>query len=83
MSTDEDKKQEAEWQALHDLITATMDEFGLKDPVRKGDYWLLDENLGPLRQEVEVQNLSLLQPHVIRSLQGLLAKYRQWHICSG
>jgi hypothetical protein len=72
--------QETQWQHLHDRITDILDQFGRKDPVRQGDYWLLDENWGWERQQIEIQNLSLLQPHVIKSLQALLADYPAWDI---
>ena len=32
------------------------------------------------RQKLEVQNLSLLQPHIIKSLQVLLVGYPDWEI---
>jgi hypothetical protein len=80
MSDNGTAKQEAEWLVLHDRITETMDRFGQKDPIRKGDYWLLDENWGWYRQQLEVQNLSLLEPSIIEALQALLAHHPKWDI---
>ena len=51
-----------------------------RDAFGKGDYWLLDENWGRYRQELEIQNLNLLQPHIVKSLQALLADLPNWYI---
>ena len=71
---------EVESQLLHDQITRTLNQYGVKNAFGKGDYWLLDDNWGWERQQVEVQNLNLLRPHVIKELQTLLAKYPNWDI---
>lgn len=70
----------AEWQVLHDRITEVLDRFGRKDALGRGDYWLVDEDWGAYRQKVEVQNLNLLQPHIVKSLQAVLAGYPDWEI---
>jgi hypothetical protein len=80
MSSDSKSAQEREWQNLHDRIAATLQRFGQADPVRKGDYWLLDENWGWYRHQLEIQNLDLLQPPIIKSLQALLTDYPGWDI---
>lgn len=80
MASDKEAIQEAEWQILHDRVAETLDRFGKKDPFGDGDYWLVDENLGLHAQKVEVQNLRLLQPEVIKALQGALAGYPDWRI---
>src|SRR4051812_37556412 len=77
---DNKAKQEADWQILHDRITATLDRFGRKDAFREGDYWLVDDNWGWERHQVEIQILALLAPLVIKSLQTLLADYSDWDI---
>jgi hypothetical protein len=78
MSTDPD--QEREWQTLQDRIIDLLQRFGRKDAFGDGDYWLLDDNWGRHRQELEIQNLNLLQPHIIKSLQALLADLPNWYI---
>jgi hypothetical protein len=80
MKSDLDARQEAEWRVLHDRITETLGRFGKKDAFGKGDYWLLDDNWGTWRQEIEAQNLNLLQPHIVKLLQALLADYPDWEI---
>ena len=72
--------QEKEWAILHDRIANLLDQFGKKDPVGDGDYWLVDENLGWQRHKVEIDNLNFLQPHIIKSLQALLADFPTWDI---
>jgi hypothetical protein len=80
MRVHNEARRQAEWKILHDRITATLDRYGKKDAFGRGDYWLVDEDLGSYRQKLEVQNLNLLQPHIIRSLQAVLAKYPDWEI---
>jgi hypothetical protein len=72
------RRQEDEWLFLHDRITQTLDNFGRKNAFRKGDYWLVDDNWGWRRHQLEVQNLNLLKPHVIKSLQILLDGFPDW-----
>jgi hypothetical protein len=73
-------RREADWRILHDRIAETLDRFGKRDACGRGDYWLVDEDLGSYRLKLEVQNLNLLQPHIIKSLQALLAGYPDWEI---
>jgi hypothetical protein len=80
MASEKEAIQQAEWTILHDRIARQMDRFGLKNPVRKGDYWLVDENLGLRAQKVEIQNLKLLRPEVIKALQSTLFGYPNWRI---
>lgn len=80
MSNEKERVQEAEWFRLHDLITKTLDRFGKKNAFRESDYWLLDDNWGWYRHQVEVQNLDLLKPHVVKALQAVLAGYPNWDI---
>jgi hypothetical protein len=76
----DEARREAERKILHDRIAETLDRFGKIDACGRGDYWLVDEDLGLYRQKLEVQNLSLLEPHIIKSLQALLAGYPDWEI---
>src|SRR5262245_40895377 len=74
------ERRKAEWQILHDRITDALDRFGKKNPVRKGDYWLLDDDWGTWRQELEIQNLDLFRPHVVKLLQALVVSFPDWEI---
>ena len=40
----------------------------------------MDDDWGWKRQQLEVKNLSLLRPEIIKALQGLLAPYPDWSI---
>jgi hypothetical protein len=80
MREHDEARREADWTILHDRIAETLDRFGKRDAFGRGDYWLVDEDLGLYRQKLEVQNLNLLQPHIIKSLQALLAGYPDWEI---
>jgi hypothetical protein len=73
-------KQETEWLLLYEQIVKTLDQFGKRDAFRKGDYWLVDDNWGWRRQQLEIQNLDFLAPRVVTSLQNLLADYPTWEI---
>ena len=80
MSNDIEAKQQRDWQPLHDAITGVVDLYGVKDPFRKGDYWLLDENWGRYSQQLEFQNLQLFDTLILSALQGLLHQFPDWHI---
>lgn len=80
MADDKSAIQEQQWLVLHDRITEVLDRFGRKDAFGKGDYWLVDDNWGWYRQQVEIQNLDLLKPHIIRRLRALLADFPDWDI---
>lgn len=43
-------------------------------------YWLVDDNWGTEWHQLEFQNLNLLKPVVVKSLQALLAGYPKWTI---
>jgi hypothetical protein len=83
MSNDADPAQERDWQILHDRIAHVLDQFGRRDAFGRGDYWLVDDNWGQYRHLIEIQNLDLLQPHIIRALQAQLADYPRWELCVG
>jgi hypothetical protein len=80
VTSEKERRQEVEWQELHDRVTAVLDQYGRKDPFGDGDYWLVDENWGWRDLQLGFQNLALLQPHVITSLQALLAGHPDWQI---
>ena len=83
MSDEIDPVQDREWQILHDRITETLNGFGRKDAFGKGDYWLVDDNWGHRRHQLEIQNLNLIRPHVIGALQRNLSDYPEWYITAG
>ena len=83
MSADDQTKQELEWVTLYDKIKKVYQRFSGAGSPARGDYWLLDENWGTYRHEVEIQNLDLLKPHVVHSLQAALVGFPDWEIAVG
>jgi hypothetical protein len=75
--------QEVEWAALHDLIKEFLRRTRWVELLGDGDYFLLDENWGSYQHQLEISNLVLLKPHVIKSLQALLADFPDWEISVG
>lgn len=73
-------EQERAWGDLYDQIQAVLSREGQEAAVGNGDYWLLDDNWGVLQHKIEVQNLRLLKPEIVRSLQTLLKEFRRWEI---
>ncbi len=73
-------RQEREWLELHTMISALMRLHGEENHLRKGDYWLVDENLGGWHHQLEIQNLRMLDPDIVRSLQGLLQACPDWDV---
>ena len=80
MALDSDATQEAEWTILRDQITNYLDHLGRKDAFRNGDYWLVDDNWGWRRHQLEIQTFRLLDPQIVKSLQRLLAQFPKWTI---
>lgn len=73
-------QQELEWGRLYDRIAEYLRPLGTQSPIGEGDYWLLDENWGQYLHRIEIQNLNLLAPTVIKGLQSLLTDYPDWDI---
>jgi hypothetical protein len=72
--------QRRDWQALHDAITETLDQFVRRNAFGDGDYSLVDDNWGTRRHRLEFQNLDLLRPEILGALQALLTGYDDWCI---
>jgi hypothetical protein len=80
MGDDAETVQETEWENLYGRISVLLQQFGDDNPIREGDYWLVDENWGIRQQKLEVQNLALLAPAIVEQLQALLAELPAWEI---
>jgi hypothetical protein len=80
MREHDEARRAAEWRILHDQITDVLNRYGRKDAFGRGDYWLVDEDLGQYRLKLEVQNLDFLRPHIVSALRGLLLGYPDWEI---
>jgi hypothetical protein len=75
--------QEREWLHLYDTISELLQRLVVDGACEHGDYHLLDENWGRYRHELEIGNLVLLKPEVVRSLQALLSGLPDWEISVG
>jgi hypothetical protein len=82
MTVDLKAEQDREWHLLYDQIREVLQQVGVEWDSRqnKGDYLLVDDNMGWSQHKIEFQNLNLLRAAVIKSLQRLLATYPDWEI---
>lgn len=80
MSGSNDPHTSQAWRALYEAISILLSRFGRLYDNGKGDYWIVDDDWGWYVQKVELQNLDLLRPDVIKALQALLADYPDWLI---
>jgi hypothetical protein len=76
----DDSTQSADWERLYEQISATLSPLGVENAFAKGDYWVLDDNWGQAQQRVEINNLALLDPKIIKDLQALLRQFSGWKI---
>lgn len=72
--------QERDWELIYGEISRTLERFGKEDAFGNGDYLLVDDNWGNHQQKIEVQNLSLIKPLIVKLLQKILAPYPDWEI---
>lgn len=75
-----EKEQVEKWQLLYDRVTQLLEQFGEEDGAKPGDYWVHDSYWGYPQVKVFANNLALLDPLVIKSLQDLLTKFPGWEI---
>lgn len=72
--------QERAWGVLYARIEKTMRRYGKSNFVGEADYWLLDDNWGPTQHKLYVNNLKMLEPTIIKSLQACLTDFPDWEI---
>jgi len=68
-----------EWQELYERLKLVLLQYGT-DHIDDGDYYLVDENFGRYRHQVEFHKMHMLRPEIIMALQSLLAGYPDWEI---
>src|SRR3954452_241616 len=73
-------QQERAWGVLHDRIQEILRRLGKESAVGAGDYWLLDDNWGPVQHKLYINNLKLLAPETIKELQDSLLGYPDWEL---
>ena len=71
-----------EWEVLFVKIQEALSPFGEHWDLetKKGDYWLVDDNWRNFQHRLQMQNLALLEPVVITTLQKVLEGYPDWQI---
>jgi hypothetical protein len=75
------EEQRREWRALYEQIRAVLQQYGEEDDCpRRKDYLLVSENLGVWQHRIELSQLAMLRPVVIKTLQKLLVSYPNWEI---
>ena len=83
MGANDPELQDQEWNVLFERVTGALRRLSETNAFGIEDYWILDDNWGHHRQEIEIRNLNLLRPSVIGSLQALLSDYPDWEIAIG
>ena len=79
MGSDIDEQDE-QWSALYEDLLQCLAQFGSEGVGQTDDCWVDDDNIGTTQQKIYVHNLALLQPYVVKSLQGLLRRFPRWEI---
>jgi hypothetical protein len=77
---DDDDDQSRAWNWLYHQIERLLRKHGKEDYLGRADFWVLDDNWGILSHKIHINNLELLKPAVIASLQRLLRDYSAWSI---
>jgi hypothetical protein len=80
MTAAEEDRQTDDWEDLYARARALLQALGAEDAHAKGDFFVLDDNWGTKELRVEINNLALLRPSVVKSLQGLLRDLPAWKI---
>jgi hypothetical protein len=75
-----DEKQVSIWDRLYEQVTVLLARHGMEDSVGKGDYWVVDDNYGWRRSQVEIHNLNMLRPEIVNALRSLLTDLPDWEI---
>jgi hypothetical protein len=76
-------QQGCEWLKLYRRIKTVLKQHGKADYEggrEVADFFLVQDNWGGPLHQVEIHSLHMLQPPVIKSLQGLLRDYPEWEI---
>jgi hypothetical protein len=79
MDQDEEIYEE-NWEVSYERIRSALTRFGREDAFGHGDFWVVDESYGYNQHKVYFCDLRLLDPEVIKTLQGLLHDFPGWEI---
>jgi hypothetical protein len=84
MTTDEDRlhaERLAQFESLRNSVIQLMKQFGKPDFVDgKGDFCVIGDYWGYPQIKIDIHELALLQPNIVRSLQQVLSRFPEWEI---
>ena len=80
MTDTTDAEQERIWSMLYDQIQSVLSRFGAEDHFGGADYLLVDDNYGHRRHTIEIHNLRMLDPSLVKILRVLLHDLSGWEI---
>lgn len=75
-----ESERDRQWDELHPRLRGVLLQFGKEDYLGRADFYLVEEDWGTRQHKVEVQNLALMAPPVIESLQRVLRVYPDWAV---
>lgn len=68
------------WHVLYDVVASILQNAGRKYEAGRGDWYIVEEDTEQEMQQVELLNLDLLRPALVRSLQAALVAHPDWVI---
>ena len=71
---EEDVNAAEEWLRLYGRLRSYLDEVGRDDGFGKGDFYLLEDNLGNNTQYLGINNIDIFTPSVVANLQKILTR---------
>lgn len=74
-----EERLEQEWDAFYQRLKDVLQPYG-ENAMEGGDYFLVDENFGRYTHQIEMHELHMLRPHVIKAIQGVLVGHPDWEI---
>lgn len=74
-----EERLEKEWKELYERMKRVLEQYG-RDDIDGGDYLIVDENFERYTHLVEIHELHMLRPEIIKALQSLLVDYPDWEI---
>ncbi|ETR76408.1 hypothetical protein X566_15845 [Afipia sp. P52-10] len=76
----EEAYQERVWTLIYGKLVALFSQFGEEECTGAGDFWVVDDNYGWSRSTVFVNNLRLLTPWMVTTVQSFLEGVPDWTI---
>ncbi len=77
---DERSEQERIWEALYVRLRELLQKHGREEYRGRADYWVLNDNWGTRQHKIFVNNLNLLKPPIISSIQQIIAAAPGWEV---